>query len=218
MDFALTDVQSNFIEISIFLNAANLPAKRELLALYLNTFHSLPITRDGSRLPFEEVVRLLDSETVDYDISFGSSLSEQLEISIKVEKDKYTTAISWLCNLLFNSEFDMGRLKIVAKKLEQNLPSEKREGLSVATSVLRGMTMDPESSAAVTMGLLRRLEDTPAIVQRLKDEPEAVVKDMEELRGACESGMALMVCRADAKASAIAQGHAHSCFRGYPRT
>lgn len=178
-------MQSNFIEVSIFLNAANLEAKRELLALYINTFHSLPVERDGSRLSFEDVVRLLDSETVDYDISFGSAISEQIEVSIKVEKDKYTTAISWLRDLLFNSDFDAARLKIVAKKLEQNLPSEKREGLQVATSVLRDMTQDPQSSAAVTMGLLARLEDTPAVVRRLKEEPEAVAKDMEELRSAC---------------------------------
>jgi Zn-dependent M16 (insulinase) family peptidase len=181
----LSDVQSNFIEVSIFLNAANLAAKRELLALYLNTFHSLPVVRDGSRLPFSDVVRLLDTETVDYDISFGSSLSEQIEVSIKVEKGKYATAISWLRDLLFNSEFEESRLKITARKLEQNLPSEKREGLAVATSVLRGMTQDPQKSAAVTMGLLARLEDTPAIVKRLKEEPEAVVKDLEELRKAC---------------------------------
>jgi hypothetical protein len=47
------------------------------------------------------------------------------------------------------------------------------------------MTQDPQKSAAVTMGLLARLEDTPAIVKRLKEEPEAVVKDLEELRKAC---------------------------------
>lgn len=183
---ALSDVQSNFIEVSIFLEAANLPAKRELLNLYMNTFHSLPIERDGRTLPFEEVVKLLDTETVDYDISFGSGLSEQIEVSIRVEKDKYTTAISWLRDLLFGSQFDESRLKIVAKKLAQNLPSEKREGLSVATGVFRELTQDASASAGLAMGLIARLKSSPAIVERLKTEPQAVVKDMEELRQACE--------------------------------
>lgn len=199
------------MEISIFLNVANLAAKRELLALYLNTFHSLPITRNGERLAFEDVVRLLDTETVDYDVSFGSALSEQLEVSIKVEKDKYSTAISWLRDLLYNSHFDESRLKIVAKKLEQSLPSEKREGLQVATSVLRGMTQDPKSSAAVTMGLLARLEDTPAIVKRLKEEPQAVVRDMEDLRSTCERSLArASIAKLIATSSTVAEGHAHS--------
>lgn len=208
-------VQSNFIEVSIFLEAANLPAKRELLNLYMNTFHSLPIERDGRTLPFEEVVKLLDTETVDYDISFGSGLSEQIEVSIRVEKDKYTTAISWLRDLLFGSQFDESRLKIVAKKLAQNLPSEKREGLSVATGVFRELTQDAGASAGLAMGLIARLKSSPAIVERLKAEPQAVVKDMEELRQALTSpkGMRIAVsgdilALTDAKAAWAKHFHA----------
>lgn len=98
------------MEISIFLDAADLPRHKELLTLYTNTFHSLPIIEsDGTRIPYEEVVKLLDTETVDYGIAFGSALSEQLEISIKVEKDKYKEAIVWLRKLLFASEFSTER-------------------------------------------------------------------------------------------------------------
>ena len=105
-----SDIKSNFVEISIYLNAANLPAKRELLNLYLDSFHSLPITRsDGTRLPYDEVVKLLDTETVDYNINFGSGVSEQIEVHIKVEKEKYETAIRWLRDLLFCSEFEISR-------------------------------------------------------------------------------------------------------------
>lgn len=105
-----TDIQSNFIEISIFLDAADLPRHKDLLTLYTSSFHSLPlIEADGSTVPYDEVVKLLDTETVDYGISFGSALSEQLEISIKVEKDKYREAVIWLRKLLFSSEFSIDR-------------------------------------------------------------------------------------------------------------
>jgi hypothetical protein len=79
------------------------------------------------------------------------------------------------------------RLRIIAKKLVQNLPAEKREGSSVATSVFRQLTQDPTQSSAMAVNLLARLESSPTIVERLASEPEAVVKDMEELRNACES-------------------------------
>lgn len=77
------------------------------------------------------------------------------------------------------------RLRIIAKKLVQNLPAEKREGSSVASSVFRQLTQDPAQSSAMAVNLLARLESSPALVERLNSEPEAVVKDMEELRTAC---------------------------------
>jgi hypothetical protein len=104
------DIQSNFVEISIYLNAAKLKAKTELLHLYLSSFHSLPLIRpDGTKVGYEDVVKLLDAETVDYNINFGSGISEQLEVHIKVEKDKYETAIRWLRDLLYSSDFDVSR-------------------------------------------------------------------------------------------------------------
>lgn len=104
------DIQSNFVEVSVYMDAGNLAARKELLALYIGSFHSLPVTRaDGTKLTYEEVVKLLDAETVDYDISLGAGLSEQLAISVKVEKEKYPIAIRWLNDLLFGAEFDVSR-------------------------------------------------------------------------------------------------------------
>lgn len=94
----------------VFLNAAELPKHKDLLTLYIKSFHSLPLVQsDGTRVPYDEVVKLLDTETVDYGIAFGSALSEQLEISIKVDKAKYKEAIVWLRKLLFASEFSVDR-------------------------------------------------------------------------------------------------------------
>lgn len=110
LTYSSVDIQSNFVEISIFLDAADLPRNKELLTLYTNSFHSLPlIDSDGTRVPYDEVVKLLDTETVDYAIAFGTALSEQLEISIKVERNKYKEAIVWLRKLLFASEFSSER-------------------------------------------------------------------------------------------------------------
>lgn len=66
---------------------------------------------DGQRLSHEEVVNKLDDETVAYGAELGanSMFEELLRISIKVEKDRYETAVVWLKELFYGSEFDKER-------------------------------------------------------------------------------------------------------------
>lgn len=79
---------------------------------YLSSFFSLPVKRStGERLSHEEVVNKLDDETVAYGAELGTSNTsgELLRVAIKVEKDQYGTAVSWLKDLLYGSEFDKER-------------------------------------------------------------------------------------------------------------
>jgi len=65
----------------------------------------------GERLSHEELVNKLDNETVAYGAEMGTNgtFEELLRVSIKVEKDRYETAVSWLKDLLYGSEFDKER-------------------------------------------------------------------------------------------------------------
>lgn len=74
----------------------------------------------------------------------------------------------------------------MAQRLLQNLPSEKRDGLDVALAVFRDLTLDSKRSTNLSQQLLSRLQSTPAVVERLKSEPEKVVDDLEELWKACK--------------------------------
>ena len=79
---------------------------------YLSSFFSLPVKRStGERLSHEEVVNKLDDETVAYgaELGTGNTSGELLRVAIKVEKDQYGTAVSWLKDLLYGSEFDKER-------------------------------------------------------------------------------------------------------------
>lgn len=83
-----------------------------LLSTYLTTFFSLPITRlSGQRLTHEEVINQLDDETVSYEVGLGlaDSFTETLRVSIRVETGKYETAIAWLRDLVYSSQFDQER-------------------------------------------------------------------------------------------------------------
>lgn len=58
----------------------------------------------------EEVVNKLDSETVSYDISYGSGpFPELLRVTLKVQLENYETAVAWLKDLLYGSVFDKER-------------------------------------------------------------------------------------------------------------
>jgi len=79
---------------------------------YLSALFSLPITRhNGVRLTHEDVVNQLDNDTVEYEADLGIPLHfrNTLRVSIKVELAEYETAVAWLKDLIYGSEFDKER-------------------------------------------------------------------------------------------------------------
>lgn len=66
-------------------------------------------------------------------------------------------------------------------KLQQSLPETKREGQKVQTSVLSSM-INTASSNALAAHIETLLEYIPALAQRLQDEPDAVVAELETIR------------------------------------
>ena len=82
------------------------------ISTYVSSFFSLPVRRStGERLSHEQVVNKLDDETVAYGAELGTNgaFEELLRVSIKVEKNQYGTAVSWLKDLFYGSEFDKER-------------------------------------------------------------------------------------------------------------
>jgi hypothetical protein len=82
------------------------------ISAYISAFFSLPLTKQsGERLTHEEVINKLDDETVSYGASLGigDQFCETLRVSFKVETQMYETAIAWLRDLVYGSEFDKER-------------------------------------------------------------------------------------------------------------
>jgi Zn-dependent M16 (insulinase) family peptidase len=139
------------------------------------------------------VVRRLDEDTLSYGIDIGGSVSEDLSFAFRIEKSKYAQAIAFARDLLFHSVFDVERLVVAASKNVQGLPAEKREGNDVAASAAQMLITDERKSINATMGLLYRSEHDVKVLQMLKEEPEAVVRDLEELRTRCGFAVLLWV-------------------------
>src|SRR5258706_7994104 len=157
---------------------------RPSVVLYLHALFTLPLSfPDGTRLTHEEVINLLDRETVSYDAIFGvsSSAGELLSVSIKVEVSKYATGISLLRDLIYHSEFAEDRLGVTIAKIQQSLPQYKRDGNGVAVAVSTDLTYDASSTArcATVTGMM---EWVPRISKELKENPKEMVRKMKRVQ------------------------------------
>jgi Zn-dependent M16 (insulinase) family peptidase len=128
------------------------------------------------------VVHQLDTQTVEYDINLGCPITQTLEIYMKVEKSKYSTAVSWLGDLLWRSEFDADRLRINATKILQTIPSRKREGSDVSAALYDEMTFSADLAPLTSNNLFKQESSLPLVLEKLKSEPDSLIKQMEQLR------------------------------------
>lgn len=103
-------VQSNFAHVSLIISTESVPIPlRPLLTIYLENMFTTPIERNGQRIEFEQVIKELEKDTVDYGISLGSAIGnpEVLVMRLSVEVEKYASAIQWIKELIWNGVFDL---------------------------------------------------------------------------------------------------------------
>ncbi|TFK30528.1 cytoplasmic protein [Coprinopsis marcescibilis] len=172
-------VESDFTTVHALLSLEKLPNNlRPLISTYLASFFSLPVkSSSGERLTHEEVINKLEEETVSYEVSTGSggSFTDLLRITIKVEKGLYETAVSWLHDLLYNSEFDKER------QIQQSLPELKRDGNTVLNSLWNELVYSEQSTSRAAT-VLPQAEFIPQLATRLQENPNEVLNEFEEIR------------------------------------
>jgi hypothetical protein len=82
------DIKSSFIKLSVYISTANVASHlRPLTTLFLDALFTLPIETKDGLMPYEEVVKRLSEDTVDYYASLGTSVGfrEVAMLGIKVE-------------------------------------------------------------------------------------------------------------------------------------
>ncbi|KAK4032931.1 Metalloenzyme, LuxS/M16 peptidase-like protein [Parachaetomium inaequale] len=178
------DVPTNFVHLTVHLGMSQTPIKyKPLLPLFADLFFNSPVTRDGQRMEFEEVVKQLEKDTISYHISSSSRLGdyEGVAIRFRMDREKYTTIIGWLRTLMFDLIFDPVRIKAAIVKALADIPELKRDGRVMAHEVEMAIHLKPESYLAAKRTLvkavyLRRLK------KLLEKEPDTVLSWFEELR------------------------------------
>ncbi len=178
------DVPTNFVHLTVHVGVSQTLMKyKPLLPLFADNFFNSPVTRDGQRLEFEEVVKQLEKDTISYHISTSSRLgdSEGVAIQFQLDRDKYPTIISWLRTLMFDIIFDPVRIKAAIVKALADIPEAKRDGRAMAQEVDMAIHFKPESYVAARRTLvkavyLRRLK------KLIEKDPATVLGWFEDLR------------------------------------
>lgn len=182
-------VSSAFVSISLVLSTTDLPLElRSQMQLYLSVLFSLPLTKQDAsqaQLTYEQVVKGLDEDTLEYDVSLGTGgFGELVCAELKLERANYEKGIAWLRDLLWGSQFAVDRLKVSISKIIQSLPEQKRNGRAIASALSRSLTHDGQQSTNLANSLLNLVQTMPALQERLNTEPEKVVEDFERIRKA----------------------------------
>ncbi|KAN0061466.1 hypothetical protein ACQY0O_006313 [Thecaphora frezii] len=181
-------VDSSFVTISLLISTSDLPAEvRSHLHLYLSVMFSLPVTRqDGSQrsMTYEEVVKGLDEDTLEYSVALGvgSGFQELINAEIKVERANYEKAIAWYRDLIWGSEFSVERLKVGTSKIVQGLPEQKRDGRTISWGLARSLQYDPMRSTLLNNSILTLMEAMPKLGEALDATPDKVVEEFETIR------------------------------------
>ena len=156
------------------------------MQLYLSVLFSLPIVKqDGSNatLTYEQVVKGLDEDTLEYDVSLGcGGFGELVCAEVKLERANYEKGIAWLRDLFLGSQFSVDRLKVSISKIIQSLPEQKRNGRAIASALSRSLTHDGDKSTNLANSILNLVKTMPELQETLNSNPQKVVDDFERIR------------------------------------
>lgn len=111
LNLVFSHTTSQFVTVSLYITTKGIPGHLlPYLQLYLDSFFSLPIERDGQVVEYEQVVREITRTAVDYSASLGvDDITEVLSIKVRAEKSKYSAVVRLLSELFSHSVFDPER-------------------------------------------------------------------------------------------------------------
>lgn len=178
------DMQSNFAFITLVVGTEAIPVQsRPLLAIYIESFFSMPLLRNGKTISFEQVIMELERDTVGYEIESGADFgnSETITIKMQVAAEKYQTAIQWLRRLMWSSVCDLERIKATTTKLLADIPEDKRDGENMVTSIELMVGTAPSSVARACNTLVKAVY-LKRIRSLLEREPQTVIDQLKEIK------------------------------------
>ncbi|KAL9104088.1 MAG: hypothetical protein Q9163_000940 [Psora crenata] len=179
-------VKSNFAYLNILLGTGDIPIElRPLLAVYMENFFAAPMMREGRKIDFEQIIMELERDTVSYSLDSGGSLgnSETVSISIRLEVEKYETAIRWFKELMYQRVFDKERLDATLARLLAEIPDEKRSGSDMGHNI-EEMIIAAPASIVRARGTLVRAVYLRRVKKLLQREPGTVISQLKRINSA----------------------------------
>ncbi|EMF10055.1 uncharacterized protein SEPMUDRAFT_158247 [Sphaerulina musiva SO2202] len=176
------DIPSNFVRVKLYYGTARVPDElRPIMSLYITNFFTTPVTIDGKRVEFEDLVSDLEKLTTSYWVNTSSSGRQQmLGLSLVTEGETYEQAISRIRTVFFDAIHDPVRLRASLTKLLADLPSEKRDGNAMAWAVNSMIHSNRSANRRATSALTKTLY-LKRLRKLLKTDEKAVIAKLEQL-------------------------------------
>jgi len=174
-------IPSNFVRVKLELCTGSVPIElKPLLSLYLMNFFTTPVTRDGKRREFEDVVLELEKETLHYDIDTEGVNGEMIYLTMTTEPERYGSVISWLKTMLFDAIHDPVRLYSSVTKMLAEIPDYKRDGDTMLYAV-DTMIKFQQSSSFRAKTTLSRAPYLKRVKKLLKEDEATVIANLSEM-------------------------------------
>ena len=174
-------VPSNFVRIALDLSTGSIPVElKPLLSLYLMNFFTTPVTRNGKRMEFEDLVLDLERETVAYGVDSERANAEILTVAWETEPENYESVISWMRTVLFDAVHDPERLHSSLTKILADIPDEKRSGDAMVYSVNSMIQYEQQSSVRARNTLSKALY-LKRVKKLLEADEDAVISQFTDL-------------------------------------
>ncbi|KAK4697960.1 hypothetical protein P7C71_g191, partial [Lecanoromycetidae sp. Uapishka_2] len=176
-------IQSQFAFITLVLSTEVVPLPlRPLLPIYMDNFFSAPMSRNGRVVRFDQVIKELEKDTIEYGMDSGQEIgnSEAVIIKVQVEVGKYNAAIRWIKDLMGFSIFDPERITATTARLLADIPESKRDGSNMVTAVELMTGTAPASISRARNTLVKALY-LKRVKSLLKTDPQSILKQLAEI-------------------------------------
>ncbi|XP_045129577.1 uncharacterized protein C05D11.1-like [Portunus trituberculatus] len=193
--FQLDDLHSNFVLMAAILDTSKVPPEKlPYLTLLLDLIFESPISRDGTVIPYEKVVKELAADTLSRDASVGlvlrggskfscGSFCNNVAVVLKVEMAKYKKGVQWLKEALYKSQFVGQRVKVKTNKLVNSIGDLKRSGPKLLNLMFNNIIFSNDTNKN-QQSILKQEKFLNALLERLATDEEEVLRELEEVRQA----------------------------------
>ncbi|KAG7750305.1 hypothetical protein KL912_000865 [Ogataea haglerorum] len=177
------NIKSNFVTVDLLCSSFEID--QELLN-YIHVFGSLftlPIEQDGKLVPYSEVVKDVQRDTISASVStsFDNNFQEFVDFKIVARSENYGKVIEWYTKLLLHTKFTQDRVKVAVEKALNNLPSKKRSGYSMLSTLMNKHIRSERSLARAQRTYL--VEDfLKDVLKKIDFDFDSVVKSLELFR------------------------------------
>ncbi|XP_011314165.1 uncharacterized protein C05D11.1 [Fopius arisanus] len=186
----LDHVNTNFVYLFVVMNTAGLVQEsRRYLPLILEAIGECPIERNGTLIPYEDVVAEIEADTIAVDSRMGfegvskfscGAYSHSVNLMLQIEMSKYAKGIQWIRELLYDTKFNPERLRIIASKMLNEITICKKKGHKICGDLMRGLMFNKESNH-FNASLMRQQMFLTKIVEKLGSDGQAVVAEIEKI-------------------------------------